>query len=197
MTLAGTGSGSERWFTETFHKNSRELGDSSSGKARRQWPRLMATVRAACPSRSRTRAASRNSQSISPSTMPRARPIPRAASRGRGRRCTISRRHQAARDPGADRGRRRGRPLHRAEPVPEVGDPASGLIVFPKTGHVVNLEEPDLFNQVVGDFLPASTPAAGHRAIRARCPTNGAAALEPNGGQTYLRRDAKCGSRRC
>jgi proline iminopeptidase len=30
---------------------------------------------------------------------------------------------------------------------------ASGLVVFPKTGHVVNLEEPDLFNQVVGDFL--------------------------------------------
>jgi len=25
--------------------------------------------------------------------------------------------------------------------------------VFPKTGHVVNLEEPELFNQVVGDFL--------------------------------------------
>jgi pimeloyl-ACP methyl ester carboxylesterase len=31
--------------------------------------------------------------------------------------------------------------------------PASGLVMFPKTGHVVNLEEPDLFNQVVGDFL--------------------------------------------
>ncbi len=30
---------------------------------------------------------------------------------------------------------------------------ASGLVMFPKTGHVVNLEEPDLFNQVVGDFL--------------------------------------------
>jgi proline iminopeptidase len=30
---------------------------------------------------------------------------------------------------------------------------ASGLVMMPKTGHVVNLEEPDLFNQVVGDFL--------------------------------------------
>ena len=30
---------------------------------------------------------------------------------------------------------------------------ASGLVVFPKTGHAVNLEEPDLFNKVVGDFL--------------------------------------------
>jgi pimeloyl-ACP methyl ester carboxylesterase len=31
--------------------------------------------------------------------------------------------------------------------------PASGLAIFPKTGHAVNLEEPDLFNQVTGDFL--------------------------------------------
>jgi 3-oxoadipate enol-lactonase len=30
---------------------------------------------------------------------------------------------------------------------------ASGLVMFPKTGHLVNLEEPDLFNRVVGDFL--------------------------------------------
>ena len=30
---------------------------------------------------------------------------------------------------------------------------ASGLALLPKTGHAVNLEEPDLFNQVVGDFL--------------------------------------------
>jgi hypothetical protein len=26
-------------------------------------------------------------------------------------------------------------------------------MILPKTGHAVNLEEPDLFNQVVGDFL--------------------------------------------
>jgi hypothetical protein len=25
--------------------------------------------------------------------------------------------------------------------------------MFPKTGHAVSLEEPDLFNRVVGDFL--------------------------------------------
>jgi pimeloyl-ACP methyl ester carboxylesterase len=31
--------------------------------------------------------------------------------------------------------------------------PASGLAVLPKSGHVVNLEEPDLFNALVGDFL--------------------------------------------
>jgi 3-oxoadipate enol-lactonase len=30
---------------------------------------------------------------------------------------------------------------------------AAGLVMFPKTGHVVNLEEPDLFNAVTADFL--------------------------------------------
>jgi proline iminopeptidase len=27
------------------------------------------------------------------------------------------------------------------------------LAVFPKTGHVVNLEEPDLFNRTLAEFL--------------------------------------------
>ncbi|HXF67440.1 MAG TPA: alpha/beta hydrolase [Burkholderiales bacterium] len=31
--------------------------------------------------------------------------------------------------------------------------PAARLAVFPATGHAANLEEPDLFNRVVGDFL--------------------------------------------
>ncbi len=31
--------------------------------------------------------------------------------------------------------------------------PASGLVVLPKTGHAVNLEEPALFNQFVAEFL--------------------------------------------
>lgn len=31
--------------------------------------------------------------------------------------------------------------------------PACGLIVFPKTGHTLNLEEPAFFNQVLADFL--------------------------------------------
>lgn len=49
--------------------------------------------------------------------------------------------------------------------------PASGLLVLPKTGHTINIEEPALFNQFVSDFLatveqgkwlprdPRSTPA--------------------------------------
>jgi pimeloyl-ACP methyl ester carboxylesterase len=31
--------------------------------------------------------------------------------------------------------------------------PASGLLVLPKTGHTINLEEPAAFNQAVADFL--------------------------------------------
>ena len=49
---------------------------------------------------------------------------------------------------------------------------ASGLVMFPKTGHVVNLEEPDLFNQVVGDFLVRVDAGRWGRAIRARLRRN-------------------------
>ena len=31
--------------------------------------------------------------------------------------------------------------------------PASGLVMFPQSGHAINLEEPDLFNRSVQDFL--------------------------------------------
>ncbi len=33
--------------------------------------------------------------------------------------------------------------------------PSSGLVVFPQSGHAINLEEPDLFNRTVQDFLMA------------------------------------------
>ena len=33
--------------------------------------------------------------------------------------------------------------------------PSSGLVVVPQSGHAVNLEEPDLFNKAVSDFLTA------------------------------------------
>lgn len=35
--------------------------------------------------------------------------------------------------------------------------PASGLLVLPKTGHTINLEEPDRFNRAVADFLAQVT----------------------------------------
>jgi proline iminopeptidase len=42
--------------------------------------------------------------------------------------------------------------------------PASGLAIFPKSGHTVNIEEPALFNQTLGDFL--STVDAGRWGAR-------------------------------
>lgn len=33
--------------------------------------------------------------------------------------------------------------------------PSAGLVVFPQTGHTLNLEEPDLFNRTILDFLTA------------------------------------------
>jgi hypothetical protein len=48
---------------------------------------------------------------------------------------------------------------------------ASGLVMFPKTGHAVNLEEPDLFNRVVADFLArVDTGAWQTRDPRTRAP---------------------------
>ena len=33
--------------------------------------------------------------------------------------------------------------------------PSCGLAVFPQAGHTINLEEPDLYNRTVSDFLTA------------------------------------------
>jgi pimeloyl-ACP methyl ester carboxylesterase len=33
--------------------------------------------------------------------------------------------------------------------------PTAGLVVIPKSGHTINLEEPDAFNQAISDFLTA------------------------------------------
>jgi pimeloyl-ACP methyl ester carboxylesterase len=33
--------------------------------------------------------------------------------------------------------------------------PTAGLVVMPKSGHTINIEEPDAFNRIVSDFLTA------------------------------------------
>jgi pimeloyl-ACP methyl ester carboxylesterase len=33
--------------------------------------------------------------------------------------------------------------------------PSAGLLVIPNSGHTINLEEPDLFNRALLDFLTA------------------------------------------
>ena len=154
MTLAGTGSGSERWYTEAFHKSSRDLGNVFE----RDGSATVARTYGNGPSR-----------------------VPFAVKDARGFAEFQQRlaEHDAKGSANTSRGFQGGRPsLYDFEDaigkltIPAlivVGDederciepgrflkatlPASGLVMFPKTGHVVNLEEPGLFNEVVGDFL--------------------------------------------
>jgi proline iminopeptidase len=154
LVLAGTGSGSERWYTEDFHKHSRALGDEFEREG-------SATV-------SKT-------YGMSPARIPFLVKDPRGFAE-------FSRQlaeHDAQGSANTSRGFQGARPsLYDFEneirklTMPAlivVGDEddrciepslflkqtiaASGLVMFPKTGHVVNLEEPALFNQVVADFL--------------------------------------------
>ena len=154
MVLAGAGSGSERWFTANFHKHSQAIGDQFEREG------------SAAVARTYGHSASRI-----PFLIKDPRGFAEFAARlaehdARGSACT-------------SRGFQGGRPsLYDFEneirklstpALIVVGDeddrciepslflkqtlPASGLVMMPKTGHVVNLEEPDLFNRVVGEFL--------------------------------------------
>lgn len=154
MVLAGAGSGSERWYTEEFHARSREL----AAQFEREGSAKVALTYGRSPSR-----------------------IPFELKDPRGF-AEFSRQlseHDAQGSAHMSRGFQGARPsLYDFEadirklPTPAlivVGDEderciepglflkdtlsASGLVTFPKTGHVVNLEEPDLFNRVVGEFL--------------------------------------------
>ena len=154
MTLAGTGSGSERWYTQDFHRHSRELGDQFEREGS---------------------AAVAKGYGLGPSRVPFMLKDPRGFAEFQRRLAE----HDAQGSAHTSRGFQGARPsLYDFEDeirkltIPVlivVGDeddrciepslflkdaiPASGLVVLPKTGHVVNLEEPDLFNQVLGDFL--------------------------------------------
>ena len=46
--------------------------------------------------------------------------------------------------------------------------PAAGLAMFPKTGHVLNLEEPALFNEMVERFIALVEAGRGRCAIQGR-----------------------------
>jgi 3-oxoadipate enol-lactonase len=154
MVLAGTGSGSERWYTDQFHKHSRELGDTFERKGS---------------------AHVAETYGMGPSRVPFLLKDPRGYAEFARRLAE----HDARGSAHTSRGFQGARPsLYdfagdiRTLATPAlivVGDeddrciepslflkdciPASGLVVLPKTGHVVNLEEPELFNQVVDDFL--------------------------------------------
>lgn len=154
LVLAGAGSGSERWYTEEFHKRSRELAE--------QFEREGSAAVAQTYGRSASRI-----------------PFELKDPRGFAEFSTRLAEHDARGSAHMSRGFQGERPsLYdfekdirklAAPALIVVGDEderciepglflkdtlaASGLVVFPKTGHVVNLEEPDLFNRVMGDFL--------------------------------------------
>ncbi|HZD90649.1 MAG TPA: alpha/beta fold hydrolase [Pseudolabrys sp.] len=165
MVLAGTGSGSERWYTDDFHKSSRALGDEfeHNGSAK-----IAETY------------------GMGPSRVPFLLKDPRGFAE-------FSRHlaeHDAQGSAHTSRGFQGGRPsLYDFEAeIRQLATPAlivvgdeddrciepslflkdalsgAGLVMLPKTGHVVNLEEPDLFNQMVGDFL--ARVDAGRWAVR-------------------------------
>jgi len=154
LVLAGTGSGSERWHTEEFHKRSRDLAA--------QFERAGS-------------AAVSQTYGRGPSRIPFELKDPRGFAE-------FSRQlaeHDAQGSAHMSRGFQGGRPslydfekeirLLTTPALIVVGDEderciepalflknamsASGLTVFPKTGHAVNLEEPDLFNRAVSNFL--------------------------------------------
>ncbi|MGH6738121.1 MAG: alpha/beta fold hydrolase, partial [Bradyrhizobium sp.] len=154
MTLAGTGSGSERWFTDEFHKVSRALADQFEREGS---------------------GAVAQTYGLSPSRIPYEIKDPRGFAAFQA----MLAEHDAQGSANTARGFQGARPsLYDFETdmgklatpaLIVVGDederciepslflkaalPASGLVVLPKTGHVVNLEEADLFNAVLGDFL--------------------------------------------
>jgi 3-oxoadipate enol-lactonase len=154
LVLAATGSGSERWYTEEFHAHSRALADEFERAGS---------------------AAVAKTYGQGPSRLPFLLKDPR----GFAEFLTRLAEHDAQGSANTSRGFQGARPsLYDFESeirkltVPAlivVGDEderciepslflkdalaASGLVVLAKTGHVVNLEEPDLFNGMVGDFL--------------------------------------------
>ena len=154
MTLAGTGSGSERWYTDEFHEHSRAVAE--------QFEREGSAAVAA-------------TYGMSASRIPFAIKDPRGFAEFKARLAE----HDAQGSANTSRGFQGARPsLYDFEneirrlAIPSlivVGDEddrcvepslflkatlqASGLVVLPKTGHVVNLEEPDRFNSLLGDFL--------------------------------------------
>jgi proline iminopeptidase len=154
LVLAGTGSGSERWYTEEFHKRSRDLATQFE----RDGSAAVAQTYGRGPSRI---------------------PLELKDPRGFAEFSRQLAEHDAQGSAHMSRGFQGGRPslydfekeirLLTMPALIVVGDEdercielalflksaisASGLTVFPKTGHAVNLEEPDLFNRAVSNFL--------------------------------------------
>jgi len=175
LTLAGAGSGSERWLTEDFRKNSRATAQEFETRGSAEVAKTYGVSQARVPFLVKD-------------------------PRGFGEFQQQLGQHSAQGSAHTSRGFQGARPSvydFEAEmtrlTVPTlivVGDedepclepslffkqsiPASGLSVFPKTGHVVNLEEPALFNDTLSDFLArvdaGRWPARDPRSFRTGAP---------------------------
>ena len=178
MVLAGTGSGSERWYTDAFHQHSRELAQQFE--------------RDGSPAVART-------YGRSPSRIP----FEIKDARGFAEFSRMLSEHDAQGSAHTARGFQGARPsLYDFESdirrlttpaLIVVGDeddrciepslflkdaiPASGLVMLPQTGHVVNLEEPDLFNRVLCDFLPCVDAGASRATVGVAVPPAGLGAF--------------------
>jgi 3-oxoadipate enol-lactonase len=154
LTIAGAGSGSERWYTEQFRSHSREVAKQFETEG----SGAVAKAYGAGPGRV---------------------PFEVKDPRGYAAFVAMLAEHDAQGSANTMRGFQGERPsLYDFEDAIKrialpalivVGDEdepclepslflkkaiaASGLCVFPKTGHVVNLEEPALFNQAAADFI--------------------------------------------
>lgn len=154
LVLAGAGSGSERWYTKEFHKRSRDLASQFECEGS---------------------AAVAQTYGRGPSRIPFELKDPR----GFNEFTMQLAEHDAQGSAHMSRGFQGARPslydfekeirMLETPTLIVVGDEderciepalflkdaiaASGLAIFPKTGHAVNLEEPDLFNRAMSDFL--------------------------------------------
>jgi len=154
LVLAGTGSGSERRYTKDFHKRSRDL----AAQFEREGSTVVAQTYGRGPSRVQLEL--KDPRGFAEFLRQLAEHDPQGSAH-------MSRGFQGERPSLYDFEsdiRRLATPT-----LTVIGDederciepglflkdaiPASGLMVLPTTGHAVNLEEPDLFNQAVGDFL--------------------------------------------
>ncbi len=119
LVLAGTGSGSERWYTQDFHKHSQALGDQFE----RDGSAAIAATYGMGPSRvpfeiKDPRGFAEFTQRLAEHDAKGSANTSRGFQGARPSLYDFEDAMSQARHAGADRGRRRGRALHRAQPVP-------------------------------------------------------------------------------
>ena len=112
MTLAGTGSGSERWYTDEFHKASRALADQFEREGSAAVAKTYGHSPSRIPLAIKDPRGFNDFQAMLPSTTRKVRRIPRAATGRAAFTLRFRRWSQVACRPGADCRRRRRGAMH-------------------------------------------------------------------------------------